>query len=79
MLYGCLPWQGVSEYELINHIKTLPLTFPQNVEITEMSKDFLRGCLKHDEEKRFDWQEVYSHPIFNGYFTAFNEKTKKLN
>lgn len=41
--------------------------------------DFMRGCLKEEEAKRFGWQQVYEHPIFNGRFIAFTEKNKKLS
>jgi serine/threonine-protein kinase ULK/ATG1 len=68
MLFGCLPWTGHSEFELIMNINDIPLTFPKTIPISENTKSFLEGCLHQTEDKRFRWQEIYEHPIFNGNF-----------
>ena len=46
MMTGRTPWTGNSEYELIKNIERTPLTFP--VELSEITKDFIKRCLAID-------------------------------
>lgn len=71
MLFGCLPWRANSEYELVQTIATVGLMFPSTIEISENSRNFLKGCLTVEESDRFSWLQVYSHPIFGGRFREF--------
>jgi serine/threonine protein kinase len=32
-------------------------------------KDFIMGCLCRDEKKRFDWEQIFLHPLFGGKFS----------
>ena len=47
MLHGRTPWPAKNEMELINGIFGKSLNFSK--EISEKSKDFIRGCLQIDE------------------------------
>jgi len=31
-------------------------------------KNFIMGCLQVDEKKRFDWENIFMHPLFGGLF-----------
>lgn len=65
ILYGDVPWDAPSEDELIKKIMTTPPCFHKNVEVSELSKDFIRHCLCIDEKKRFDVDQLLQHPLFN--------------
>jgi serine/threonine protein kinase len=71
MLFGYIPWNAISEYELMSNINKIPLTFPPTIEVREDTKAFLKGCLQADEKARMSWLEIYSHPIFGGRFKQF--------
>lgn len=70
MLFGCLPWTGKSEYELVTNIMKKELMIPPMPPVSAHSIDFLKRCLQEDESKRLSWQEVFEHPIFSGKFQA---------
>ena len=50
MLFGKCPWPARSQYDLIMNIEKLPLTFPYNINISEDSKCFIKGCLQVSEK-----------------------------
>lgn len=64
MLCGKTPWPARDQLDLINNIARMPLKYPFNIQISEISKDFIRGCLEKDEKNRFSWDQVLSHKIF---------------
>ena len=66
MLHGRTPWTATSEYKLIKTIETKPLEMDEN--LSEETKDFLRKSLEIKEDHRISWDELFTHPIFNGYF-----------
>jgi hypothetical protein len=39
-------------------------------------KDFIKGCLQVKEENRFDWIQLFKHPILRGVFTQNFENMK---
>ena len=65
MLCGKTPWPARDQLDLINNIDKMPLKYPFNVQISDISKDFIRGCLEKEEKNRFSWEEVLSHKIFS--------------
>ena len=75
-MFGRVPWFGNSEYELIRNIETQPLRFPN--EISKVTKDFLSKCLAKDESKRFSWDELLRHEVFEGYFVKKQEQSKQF-
>lgn len=64
ILYSFPPWPANDFKELINNIYTQPLTFPSNIKISELTKDFIRSCLEINEAERISWDQVFKHPIF---------------
>lgn len=40
------------------------------------TKDFLTRCLKVHEKDRMSWDEVFVHPIFQGYFHQYSEQNQ---
>lgn len=64
MLFGKTPWPAKSQYDLVNNIMKMPVKFPYNVQISDISKEFIKGCLQLEEKNRFSWEEVLSHPIY---------------
>lgn len=65
MLYGTLPWNAKSKVEYLQTIKKIPIRFPFNLPISEISKDFIKGCLQVEENTRFNWDQIFKHPIFS--------------
>ena len=83
MLHGHTPWIGKSEFDLIKKIESRPLKIDSN--LSQESVDFLQKCLSLEEKDRISWDELFVHPIFNGYFlqhskgnTEFENKLKMV-
>jgi serine/threonine protein kinase len=64
LLFKRLPFTGYNEQDLLNNIKTKPLTFPQAKKLTDNCQDFLTKLLQIDPEQRIGWKEYYEHPFF---------------
>ncbi len=64
MLCGKTPWPARDQLDLIQNIDRMPLKYPFNIQISDISKDFIRGCLEKEEKNRFSWEEVLNHKIF---------------
>lgn len=64
MLCGKTPWPARDQLELIENIAKMPLKYPFNIQVSDVSKDFIRGCLEKEEKNRFSWEEVLAHKIF---------------
>jgi hypothetical protein len=48
---------------------TIPLKFfDERVQVSEIMKELLRGCLQADESKRLSWQEIIQEPLFLNNF-----------
>lgn len=43
-------------------------------DLTEETKDFLMKTLMIEENERISWDEVFTHPIFKGYFNHYAEE-----
>jgi serine/threonine protein kinase len=74
MLHGYTPWTAKSEYQLIQNIMSIPLAIKRS-DLNPVTVDFLKKCLEVEESKRFSWDELFLHPIFNGFFD--NKGTNK--
>ena len=72
MLFGKTPWPSSNMKELIQKTLSEPLKFPYNIYVSEMSKNFLRGCLAIEEENRMSLEQVMDHEVFR-------KKTDKLS
>jgi serine/threonine protein kinase len=63
MLHGFTPWPANNELQLINNINSKAIVFDPS--ISDISKDFIRKCLKRKEEERMSWEEAFQHPLLN--------------
>ena len=72
MLFGGkTPFYETSPFEMLNRMEKESgdnMTFPDD-SISEESKSFLKGVLQFDPERRFGWDEVFSHPLFTKRWT----------
>lgn len=64
-LVGDYPYNGHNDYEVLKKIRAYPPRFPENIEISDMSKDFIKRCLTIDPKKRISWSEIYEHPLLD--------------
>lgn len=70
MLHGKTPWTAHTEFELVRNIEMKPLVMSPS--LRPETKDFLTRCLKVHEKDRMSWDEVFVHPIFQGYFHQYS-------
>ncbi|KRX05996.1 Protein kinase-like domain [Pseudocohnilembus persalinus] len=64
LLFGKTPWPCRDVNSLIRNLQTTPLRFPYEVPINNQTKDFLTNTLMIKESDRYDWEQVFNHPIF---------------
>jgi serine/threonine protein kinase len=76
MLHGKTPWTAGTEFELVKNIESKPLNI--NSSLKPETKDFLTKCLKLQEKDRLSWDEVFLHPIFQGYFQKYAEQNQQF-
>lgn len=55
LLIGEYPYNGLSDNEILKKIKAYPPRFPEGIEISSNSKDFIKKCLTVDPKKRISW------------------------
>jgi calcium-dependent protein kinase len=63
LLFGRTPWLCRSFDTYLMEIKTKPLQFPYEVEISQNVKDFIKRCLKIEEHNRMGCDELLKHPM----------------
>lgn len=63
MLYGKHPYKASSLTKLVKKIKEEPLNFPEEVHITEPTKNLLQWMLVFDKTKRISWEELFDHKV----------------
>jgi Ca2+-binding EF-hand superfamily protein len=76
MIHHKTPWTAHTEFELVKNIETKPLKINENLK--PETKDFISRCLEITEEKRMSWDEVFTHPIFKGYFQKYAEQNQQF-
>lgn len=64
MLFGKTPWPATNVNDLIRRTSKEPLRFPYQIFLNEMSKEFLRNCLKIDEASRFSLENVLNDQVY---------------
>lgn len=68
LLYGIKPFQGGTIEEIFWSIKNSELEFPDDEDISDECKDFLRQLLQKNPDKRMHLlEEVQQHPFFKDY------------
>lgn len=63
MIYGHTPWPANNELQLLNNIMTRAVPF--DTSISDISKDFIKKCLKIKEEDRMNWEDAFKHPVLS--------------
>lgn len=56
MLNGFHPFRGKDIHEILRKIQIGTYEFRADVSVSDLGRDFLRGCLKYDVKDRFTWQ-----------------------
>lgn len=67
MLYGVQPFQANSMHELQNLVLKYSganVRFKNDVNVSEESKNLIRGLLEFDHNRRLNWQDFFNHPLF---------------
>lgn len=69
ILFGVLPWvtqqfSGRITKEFLEKCSGINLKFPEKPIVSKMAKNFLRKIIEPNPEKRMEWHEFFSHPIF---------------
>ena len=76
LTHGMTPWIANTEFELVRNIENKPLKI--NNHLQPNTKDFLQKCLEIREANRISWDELFVHPIFEGYFKKYGEENAKF-
>ncbi|CAD8195964.1 unnamed protein product [Paramecium pentaurelia] len=63
LLFGRTPWLCRSFDTYLIEIKTKPLQFPYEIQISPQVKDFIKKCLRIEECHRMSWPELLKHPM----------------
>lgn len=58
--------------QLLNNIMTRSVPF--NNQISDLSKDFIKKCLRIKEDDRMSWEETFKHPLL---FETYNMSLRK--
>ena len=69
MLYGFHPFskQYSNNYSIIKENST-KLFFPNDIHVSNLSKDLIKNILVYDSNKRFSLKEINEHPLISGEF-----------
>lgn len=59
---------------MVKNIENKPLVLSPTLRAD--TRDFLTRALKVDEKERMNWDEVFTHPVFQGYFHQYSEQNQ---
>ncbi|CAD8143907.1 unnamed protein product [Paramecium pentaurelia] len=65
MLYGMTPWHSQNLVELMNKLDSKPLQFPVHPYISDSTKLLIKGCLQINEDKRWNWDDLFKAVYLN--------------
>ena len=71
--------KGKGYDDLLKNIKNEKLDFPKESKVSEIFKDFLRGLLEKDYNKRFNIKKALNHPFITASKIIFDEKENISN
>jgi len=76
MLYGKVPWAGKDPATYSKNIRSQSIVFDENIcIISSEAEDFIRQCLKVNEDDRIGWTELFQHPlIYDGAVSSRSTK-----
>lgn len=75
LLHGETPWECKTERELLEKISRIPVSFKSS--ISDDLRDFIKKCLEVDENRRFNLDQMKSHPLINKIFKATENKERE--
>jgi calcium-dependent protein kinase len=64
MLFGVTPWTAQTEEELLSNIYRIKISFPNHIQISNDSRNFILKCLQIEEKNRISWSEITNHSLF---------------
>ncbi|CAD8197680.1 unnamed protein product [Paramecium pentaurelia] len=73
IILGKLPWQADREQEFFQFFTKNPIQFSDNIIISSAAKDLINKCLQLDENKRYNFNQLFEHDLFK----CFQIKTPK--
>ena len=59
LLTGNIPAEDKDDENRIKNIQKNGIMFPNKNNISNISKEFIKGCLQINEKDRWDWNKVY--------------------
>lgn len=62
MLNGYLPFEERNRQDILEKIKLGTYEFRTDVSVSDLGRDFIRGCLQYEVEDRFTWQQIFANP-----------------
>ena len=69
LLHGCTPWSAGTEHELVQLIQNVPIKFDSSV--SPAMQNFISGCLKGNENDRFNWEKFFDHEVHENKFVGY--------
>ncbi|CAK62140.1 unnamed protein product (macronuclear) [Paramecium tetraurelia] len=72
MIEGKTPWNVRDILDLVNKQRNQKIAFSKK--ISKPAQQFITGCLAYEENNRFGWEQVFTHPLFEN---AFERQPKK--
>ena len=74
-----MPWpvKEIDSYK--ESLKIRPLSFPYNIQIGKVAKDFLKKALVVNEERRMTWEELLEHPLVKDKIAGEVEAEQKFS
>lgn len=82
MVAGEIPWKNISQaewkdlYKIMKEQCSSGIRFPNDVAVSDAYLDFIRGCLKFEENERFDWSQIFGHRLFENRLKDLNLKSQ---
>ncbi len=70
MVVGKIPWQFTQNNleSFRNEIMNREVVIPETINVSSNIRHLIYGCICIDEEKRFDWAQIFTHPLFGDSF-----------
>ena len=83
LIFGKSPYLGVTEFSLIDNIKTIGNKFIEKIENEEL-KALVERLLEKEPTKRIDWDNYFRHPFFKSrninikYYANYDDKKENI-
>ncbi|KAM3132048.1 hypothetical protein pb186bvf_015792 [Paramecium bursaria] len=71
LIEGKTPWVVRDILDLVNKQRNQKIQFTKK--LTKTAQQFIMGCLAYEENNRFGWEQVFTHPLFENAFDKKQE------